>query len=412
MNIHFVYPTYVRDGAEGITINIATLRQALERRGVSVKLGSPAVCLADLNHKWTHATKGLATLPHLIRGLNDGAADLVHYHMAIPSQSLLARLAQGLTPHGKQLLIGQLWNSFIEADELALCHSRAEAFAHRLLNGASLARLGLARFDALVVASAYQERQLRRIGYGGPVHLIPNGVDLERFRPPIGQERVVERARLGLSPDGPVVTYYGHLTPWKGVLHLVRAFTIVAQQSPRATLVIARTSYGTEEGLLRREIASLGLSERVVFLGKLEASALLRASDVGVVPAIATVGTAVYPNVLLEMMASGLPIIATNLTTTSEVIVHGVNGLLVPPAQSATLGTALAYLLTDEPLRAALGQAARRTAEERFDWDAIAGRLTEVYAGERERVVDAASGRRASAHATPDAPRVSALAGS
>lgn len=412
MNIHFVYPTYVRDGAEGISINIDALHGALQRRGASVKLGSPGVRLADLNHKWTHVTKGLATLPHLIAGLNDGAADLVHYHMAIPSQSLLARLAQGLTPRSRQLLIGQLWNSFIEDDELALCHSRAEAFAHRLLNNASLARLGLARFDALVVASAYQERQLRRIGYGGPIHLIPNGVDLHRFRPPIGEERAAERATLGLPPDGPVVTYYGHLTPWKGVLHLVRAFTIVAQQSPKATLVIARTTYGNEEGLLRREIARLGLSERVVFLGKLEASALLRASDIGVVPAIATVGTAVYPNVLLEMMASGLPIIATNLATTSEVISHGVNGLLVAPAQSATLGTALAYLLKDEPVRAALGQAARRTAEERFDWDAIAGRLAEVYAGERERVVDRAGTSRRWPHSAAPAHRPSVLAGS
>ncbi len=412
MNIDFVYPTYVRDGNEGITINIASLRQALERRGIGVKLGSPGVDLADLNRKWTHVTKGLATLPHLIGALSDGGADLVHYHMAMPSQSLLARLAQVLVPGSSKLLIGQLWNSFIETEELDLCHSRSEAIAHRLLNNAFLARLGLARFHALVVASEYQERQLRRIGYGGPIHLIPNGVDLQRFRPPVGQERAAERARLGLPADGLIVTYYGHLTPWKGVLHLVRAFGVVAERVPAATLVIARTGYGTEEGLLRREIAGLGLDRRVVFLGTVDPPALLRASDVGIVPAIATVGTAVYANVLLEMLASGLPTIATSIATTAEVVTHGRNGLLVPPAQSATLGAALAYLLKDETLRLAMGQEARRTAVQRFDWETIADHLTEVYAGERERVLDAAKGRRASAHATADAPRVSALAGS
>ncbi|MBI2910936.1 MAG: glycosyltransferase family 4 protein [Chloroflexi bacterium] len=424
MKIHFVYPTYVRDGAEGITINIATLRQALERRGIGVRLGSPGVDLADLNRKWTHVTKGLATLPHLIGGLSDAAADLVHYHMALPSQSLLARLAQGLAhplspPRGGagvrapgQLLIGQLWNSFIEAEELALCHSRGEALAHRLLNNATLARLGLARFDALVVASQYQERQLRRIGYGGPIHQIPNGVDLERFRPPMGRERAAERARLGLPPESLIVTYYGHLTPWKGVLHLVRAFATVAEHLPAATLVIARTSYGTEEALLRREIGHLGLDQRVIFLGQVDPPALLRASDVGVVPAIAAVGTAVYANVLLEMLASGLPTIATSIATTAEVIAHGRDGLLVPPAQSATLGAALVYLLKDEPLRVAMSQAARRTAAQRFDWENIADRLTEVYAGEHERVLDAANRRGGSAPALVDLARAPARVGS
>jgi len=67
-------------------------------------------------------------------------------------------------------------------------------------------------------------------------------------------------------------------------------------------------------------------------------------------------------------------------------------------------------VLKDEPLRVAMGQEARRTAAQRFDWEHIADHLTEVYAG--ERVLDAANGRGASAHATADAPRVSALAGS
>ncbi len=379
MHVQFTYPTYVRDGAEGITINIASLKSALERRGVTVTARWPTVRLTDLNSKLTHVFKGIATLRHLRTGLT-GGLDLVHFHTAMPSHSLLARIARGIAFGSPRPMVGQLWNAFAEEEDLATVHSFKEAVLHRLLNGSALAGLGLGSFKAVIVASRYQEEQLRRAGFNGPVNLIPNGVDLDRFRPPRGDERLHERAALGLPSTGLLVGYYGHLTPWKGVVHLVRGFGDVAAAVPEAYLVIARTGYGTEEPVLREEIMRLGIADRVIFFGRLDPAFLARACDIGVVPAVAAVGTAVFPNVLLECLASGLPTVATSVPTVSEVIADGEDGLLVPPADAGALGRAIFRLLTDSGLRASVGRAGREAALRRFNWDTIAAQTSQVYA--------------------------------
>ena len=378
MNIQFTFPTYVSDGAEGITINIASLKAALERRGVTVTARWPTVRLVQLNSKVTHVIKGISALSHLRAGLT-ADLDVLHFHTAIPSHSVLALVARGLAPRSTRPMVGQLWNPFVEDEDLASSHSFKEAFFHRALNGPALASLGFGSFSAIIVSSRYQESQLRKVGYRGPVHLIPNGVDLDRFRPPRGDEQLLERAALGLPPNGLLVGYYGHLTPWKGVLHLVRGFGEVAAAVPEASLVIARTGYGTEEPMLREEIRRLGIADRVVFLGKLDAASFTRACDIGTVPATAAVGTAVFANVLLEWMASGRPTIATGIGTTSEVISDGKDGLLVPAANATALGQAVFKLLTDSALRVAIGQAGRETAVRRFNWDHIAHATLEVY---------------------------------
>jgi len=210
-------------------------------------------------------------------------------------------------------------------------------------------------------------------------------VDLDRFRPASADERRVERRRLGLPEAGALVLYYGHLSPWKGVLHLVRGFGAVAREHPDATLVIARTGYGSEEPLLRKTLHEMGIAERAVFLGKSDPAALVRRADVGVVPAIASVGTAVFANVLLEQLAGGLPVVATRTGTNGEVVVDGLNGLLVPPAAPGAIGSGLTRLLGDEALRLSLGHAARRTAEARFDWNVVAAAIHQAYLMETER---------------------------
>jgi len=211
MHVQFTYPTYVRDGAEGITVNITCLKSALERSGVAVTARWPTVRLTDLNSKLTHAIKGLATVRHLRAGLV-GSPDVVHFHTAIPSHSVLARIARGLAPRSTRPMIGQLWNAFVEETDLASSHSLMETLSHRLLNGPALAGLGLGSFKAIIVSSSYQERQLRRVGYRGPVHLIPNGVDTSLFSP------------VPLAPD-PVkrILYVGRLSEEKNLDTLLEA---------------------------------------------------------------------------------------------------------------------------------------------------------------------------------------------
>jgi glycosyltransferase involved in cell wall biosynthesis len=103
------------------------------------------------------------------------------------------------------------------------------------------------------------------------------------------------------------------------------------------------------------------------------------AADVAVLPAPAGVGTACYPNVLLECLAGGVPLVATGVGCVPEVVEDGRNGLLAAPANPASLAARLGEMAEDPVLRRRLAAQGRQTMEEGFSWDAIAQRMLGVY---------------------------------
>jgi glycosyltransferase involved in cell wall biosynthesis len=85
------------------------------------------------------------------------------------------------------------------------------------------------------------------------------------------------------------------------------------------------------------------------------------------------------PLTVLEAMACGLPVVATPVSGTAEIVRHGESGLLVPPGDSASLSRAILRLMGDEPLREAQGRMGRRLVEVGYSWDAVAARTSAVY---------------------------------
>ncbi len=184
------------------------------------------------------------------------------------------------------------------------------------------------------------------------IETIYNGVDLSRFRPPT----------TGASDQGPVIMTIGHLSPIKGQRDLLEALPEVLRAHPAATLVLVGD--GPMRGELVRSTARLGVERHVRFLGtRTDVERLLPTADLVVVPS----RSEGFSNALLEAMAAGAAIIATNVGGNPEAIRHGENGWLVPARDPAALATAVRALLADPALRARLGTAARRTVEERFD---------------------------------------------
>lgn len=200
---------------------------------------------------------------------------------------------------------------------------------------------------------------------------IPNGVDIERFRPPDAEHRRALRARFDLA-EGPVVLYVGRLVPEKRVERLIDAARSVRDRGTEATLVIAGT------GACEDELRTLAGSW-VRFMGDVDDVApLLRAADLFVLPS-ATEGLS---NALLEAMATGLPVVATRVGGAVDVVEDGKSGRLVGVDDAAELESALVELLdpTAEIRRAALGRAGRRTMIERNSLDFVARRLLQLYA--------------------------------
>jgi glycosyltransferase involved in cell wall biosynthesis len=212
---------------------------------------------------------------------------------------------------------------------------------------------------------------------------VPNGVDLERFRPdPAG--RRAARAKLGVREGTALVGVVGQITPWKGQADAIEAVSLVGQRHPSILLLVvgsvkfAGSRHDNHEYLaaLHRRVAELGLGGRVRFLGEREdIPQLLRALDILLVPS----WEEPFGRVVIEGMAVSTPVLATAVGGPAEVIEDGDDGILLPPRQPRRWADAIDALLADPDRRLALGCQARHTVEARFDEAQHATRITGFY---------------------------------
>jgi glycosyltransferase involved in cell wall biosynthesis len=190
--------------------------------------------------------------------------------------------------------------------------------------------------------------------------VVPNGVDASRYVP--ADDRIAVRRSLGLPDDRPVVLSVGNLKPIKGHAVLLRALGLMAPQAARVQVVLAGRDY--LGGALQRWVRENKPDCDVRFVGEQEdVLPWYQAADLFVLPS----RYEGLSNALLEAMACGLPVVATEVGGNRDVIEHNRTGLLVLPDNPAALGSALQRLLTDPGLRTSLGAAARRHVQTRFE---------------------------------------------
>lgn len=194
-------------------------------------------------------------------------------------------------------------------------------------------------------------------------------VEVDTFRPG-RSDRAAVRADWGVPDDAPVVGCVANVNPQKGIVDLVRAFTLVRDRVPDARLVLVGAEYDTHVGYsaeVRAAIANGGLIEGrdVLFVGaRFDLERQLSGFDVfafAPVPRGEGITTAV-----LEAMATGLPVVTTAVAGLPEAIDDGVSGRLVPPHDPLALAGPIVEILTDPGVAARLSEAARKRAVERF----------------------------------------------
>jgi glycosyltransferase involved in cell wall biosynthesis len=218
---------------------------------------------------------------------------------------------------------------------------------------------------------------LRRIAERDPSKLVemPNGVDIERFSP--GEDAEVREAR-GIPGDAVVLAFVATLDRAHHFKRLDVAIDGLAQlRDERVHLVVAG------DGELRpdfeRRAAEAGLADRVHFLGTVphaELPAVLRASDVFL---LTTEPPESFGIVLIEAMASGLPVIATDYPGVRAVVDDGENGLLIHQGDAAAVAGAIRRLVDDPSQRAAMGAAGRAKAEAEWNWPGLLDRMDDAY---------------------------------
>lgn len=234
---------------------------------------------------------------------------------------------------------------------------------------------GLAR-DAAVWATR---------GLSTPIEVVYNGVDTARFRPAASDaERRIARRRVGLPTDGSVLLSVATPIALKGWLELLDAFASLGAGDWQLAMVGAPRN--ADDLDLESEARARGIGPRVTWLGCLPPETmpdLYRAAD-GFVLASHNEGLS---NALLEAMATGLPVVATDVGGHAEVVEEGVTGRLVPPKNASALACALEEGVLDRDEAARYGRAARARAVTLGDPLANAKRLRDYF----ERVL---SGRR------------------
>ncbi len=287
---------------------------------------------------------------------------ILHAHQAL-SPALAAIFAKRLRPRYRvvvKVACSGAWSDFRLAQDRPLYQRRMAL---------------LREVDQFVVLNRESAAELQAVGLGEvPASLMPNGVDSRRFTPAEPAERATLRARLGIPMDEPVALFVGRLERRKGLDILLAAWDELIRRETSARLLIAGLG---DAAAWIREAHALSVGDRIAFLGGREDVAdLYRAADVFVFPSRAEG----CPNAVLEAMASGLPVVVTDVAGNREVVGEdGKAGWLVPAEAPAALAEAVATLLSSPALRREVSAAGRARVLEQFDIQRVGAQYLSLY---------------------------------
>jgi glycosyltransferase involved in cell wall biosynthesis len=318
----------------------------------------------------------------LARHIRRERPDIVHTHTS--KAGILGRLAARLagvpriihTPHGHVFYghFGRLSSALFLAIE-----RRFARFTDRLVALTPAERqehidLGVVRADDIVT--------------------IHSGVDIDRLETKAA-DAAAQKAALGLDPTHRLVGFAGWLLPIKGPLHLLNAMRSVWKGHPEATLVFV--GKGELEGALRALASFAGCEERVKFLGwRDDLNEIMPLFDVFVLPSL----NEGMGRVLVEAMAAGRPIVASRVGGIPDLVLDGVNGLLVPARDESALAESISLLLDSPSLAERMGAMGRLRCR-KFGLSAMISKLDDLY---RSLLADSAPSPAAvalAAHALP-----------
>jgi glycosyltransferase involved in cell wall biosynthesis len=344
---------------DGIAVH--TFRYAPERREL---LGYGRSLQADEKVKRGAALAAplyvLGAALGLRRRLRQGRFDLVHAHWIVPN-GVVAALASRRVP-------------------LAIGLHGSDVFLAEKSGVRSLARRALKRTRLLTGCSPELVDRVRALGFPAErSRVIPYGVDVQTFRPD-PERRAVWRDRLGIPHDAALLLGVGRMATKKGFHILIQALPGLLAAHPALHVVLAGGGDRQEEFAA----AVSRWKSRVHLPGSVLRDTLpdlYRAADLFTLPAVHDSKGNVdgLPNVILEAMATGLPVVASGISGIPLAVEDGQTGLLVREGEADALFGALHRLIRDPDTAREMGERGRRKAESELTWDAVAARYREGY---------------------------------
>ena len=360
--------TVLTPHAEGVAASwddggaeVVSFRYAPERREV---LGYGRSLEADEKVKGAAALAAplyaLAARRAVRRQLARRRFDLVHAHWIVPN-GIVAAAVGGKTP-------------------LAIGLHGSDVFLAEKAGVRTLARWALSRARLLTGCSPELVDRVRALGFPAErSRVIPYGVDVAAFCP-APERRPLWRRRLGIPDGAPLLLGVGRMATKKGFQVLIEILPALLAEFPELRVVLA----GGGDLLERFREVVRPWGGQVHLPGPVLRDTLpdlYRSADLFVLPAVHDGKGNVdgLPNVILEAMASGLPVVASGISGIPLAVEDGRTGLLVPERDPAALLGALRRLLADPAAARSMGERGRRKAEAELTWDAVAARYREGY---------------------------------
>jgi L-malate glycosyltransferase len=240
------------------------------------------------------------------------------------------------------------------------------------------------RFADCIIANSNAVRGwLMRQGLGGQdIRVVPNGIPIPPTRSQAESSPV--RKEFNLDPECPLIAVVGRLVRTKGLEFFLEAAVSIATRFPSVRFLIvgdscAEPAYRVE---LENRAKELNLSGKMIFTGqRSDVPQIMREIDISVLPSLSES----FSNTLLESMANGLPVIATNVGGNPELVSDGIDGILIPPKDPAALTRAAVQLLESSALAHRLGKAAREKVVREYSLESLLRRTEDLYISLLER---------------------------
>ena len=318
----------------------------------SLATGARAVDVPCLALHLRTGRQGIAQIPQLVSTLRALRPHVIHAHLTDPLSCKFALIAAAFARVPAVVATLQLF--------MDVTNVRGRRVQHRVVSATVDRYLAVSQY----VASQLQER------LHVPAHkvrVVHNAIAVERF-----DDRPDDGLRRELTGDArrSLVLTVARLDEQKGHRYLLEAAVAV----PEAVFVLVGD--GIERSALETQAHELGVASRIRFLGERhDIARLLASADVFVLPSLYEG----LPVTVLEAMAAGTPIVATALGGTSEAVVNGATGILVPPANPAALSAAIRRVLLERDLAARFSAAGRARVATRFSRSAMISAVETVY---------------------------------
>ncbi|MGB9201636.1 glycosyltransferase family 4 protein [Methanobacterium sp.] len=381
---HFPYidlvntPDYIKDYAHGGT-EIAAYNLAVEmaKRGNDIDVFTTSINSRNSIEIYPHMrihrhatsfkiASANASFKLIYKPLNYDL-DIVHAHSPIPYSDLPALM------YAKRKKVPFLLTYQFDGQETGGSFMRNtgvsvynKIFINRVLDSAEV---------IIATTRSYAEESPFLKNYLDKIVVIPNGINIDEVTTNLTKEE--SRIKLGLPLETKIILFFGSLVPYKGPDILLKAFKVIKKEFPDVKLIFAGRGQMLVE--LRDMAKKFDIEDDVIFLGFVEEedkALYYKSADIFSLPSTNMAES--FGIVNLEAMASGVPLVGSNLGGIPDIIHEGENGLLAKPCDYQSLANSLLKLLKDDDLRLKMGNNGKRMVAD-YSWDKIARTTEDLY---------------------------------